>query len=105
MSLIQNELSKEQKSERTRAEIEKLLLTGCDELYLRSKFIFDLVWDNKHGLTPQEVFDSFGTEALSFAKLFGLTEKLVKMIDDRWNLVRPLEIIPQDDGSIKVQET
>lgn len=95
MGLIQGELTKEQKEQKTRGLIDESLKSAATALYFNAIKIFKQVWENPEGLTAQEVFDQYGIDGLAFAKLFASAQPLVSAIDpNMWKLVRPAVVTP-----------
>ena len=88
MALIQTELTDEQKIERTRAALDLHLSEGAKELYYRSQCIWKLFWAND--VSCQAVFDSFGADALSMAKMLAQAKAMIEAISPEiWTLQRP----------------
>ena len=108
MGLIKTDLTTEEKLARTRADLDKIMTAGSRELYFRAEQVWTLFWRNPQGLTCQEVFDSFGTHALSMAQLLLQAKALIEKIDPSiWQLERPGTVTPvlvdgQPNGSVMV---
>lgn len=95
MGIIDQVLTEEQKAIKTRGLINERLKGVSKALYFNACQVFDMVWNNADGLSAQQVFDSYGDEAVAFAQLFARVEPLVRLIDnDMWTLVRPGSIVP-----------
>ena len=94
MSLIQSgsnqgptELTTEEKQNLTKKQIEKDAYDAYETLIKTYETIYKRVWQNHLGLTPQEVFDSLGTQGV---ELFQLSALLVQTV----NTAQPGTIIP-----------
>ena len=61
-----------------------------------------LVWQNSDGLSPQEVFDAFGTDAVELLRLSSIVKNAINaatpnVIDDI-----PATLTPNEDGTVTV---
>ena len=65
--------------------------------------LFNQLWHNPQGLTPQQVFDSFGTESVEFFTLgLGLYQFMNTLVPGTIELDAPYPYEIQPDGSIVV---
>jgi len=95
MALIQITLTEAEKLARTRAEIDVHLGQGAKDLYYRATQIWALFWANPQGLTCQQVFDSFGPQALDMAMMLNSSKLLIDKVDPTiWELTRPGTVTP-----------
>ena len=99
----QKELTKEQKQERTAMQIAKKSYETYAALIGTYKDLQQKVWNNPSGLTPQEVFDSLGTNA---GELFTLSALLVQTVNsvkpNTLNPAQPYEYTINEDGTVTV---
>lgn len=83
MSLINNvptnptDPTKEELTNRNNARIKKIALNIYRTMQNRHESVWDMIWNNKDGLTPQEVLDSFGPDA---AELFLFSSNIQTML-------------------------
>lgn len=88
------ELTLEQKQAKAREELNTLMVRGATDLYQTSTFIWEKFWANPD-LSAQEVFDSFGSDALAMAKMLSQVKGIIDKIDDTmWKLARPGTVTP-----------
>lgn len=102
------ELSKAEKQQRTR----KRLIQGVNSVYQQMtstlEFGFNAVYGNNQGLTPQEVFDAFGTDAVEMLRLSAiLQETLIEAHPEIEAKMpsHPYELIPNEDGTVTVGQS
>lgn len=102
------ELTLEQKQAKVREELNALMFRGAADLYQTSTFIWEKFWANPD-LSAQEVFDSFGADALAMAKMLGVVKgQIIDKVDDTmWKLkrlgtVEPVLVNGQQNGHVKV---
>ncbi len=96
MSIIDSEMTLEQKQEKTRYELKAHMINGARDQYTRMQLGWGYVWNNPYGLTPQQVADSLGTKALAVFQLQALAKSVVDAVDPTiWQLgARPGTITP-----------
>ena len=110
MSLIQRgssqgprELTKEDKQEITKGQIEKDAYDAFKTLTETYNKIYNRVWENHLGLTPQEVFDALGPQG---AELFQLSALLVQTVNTAQpgtiKPAQPYEFTINGDGTVTV---
>lgn len=110
MSLIQGganrgprELTKEEKQEFTKTQIEKDAYEAFSTLTKTYEKIYKRVWENHLGLTPQEVFDSLGPQG---AELFQLSALLVQTVNTAQpgaiQPAQPYEFTINPDGTVTI---
>lgn len=101
MGIIQKDLTLKDKQVKTRTHLNVHLTAGASQLYLRSQQVWVHFWNNPEGLSCQEVFDSFGTDAFAMAKLLGQCKALIDSIDPTlWKLERPGTVVPVMENGI-----
>ena len=105
MGLIESnevtELTKEQKLDIT----EKRVRRQCKSMFAQIKnnhlLLWDLIWNNDQGLSPQEVLDKMGTDA---AELFELSDSIQQLASsacmDYVAKVTPNEYTLNEDGTV-----
>ncbi len=102
MGLIKEQITKDEKLQKTREDLDLNLKAAAASLYFQAQKIFNIVWNNEYGLTAQDVFDQYGPDGLDFAKLFASAQPLVAAIDpNMWKLVRPATVTPVLDSNNK----
>jgi len=110
MSLIQRgsdnkpkELTIEQKQELVTAQIEQQAFKAHSTLVKTYQDLYDRVWENRLGLTPQQVFDGLGTQGV---ELFKLSHLLVTIVNSAQpgtiKLIQPYEYTINPDGTVTV---
>jgi len=109
MSLIDGALTTVEKQNKTKILILNELQSGTVIIQSIGERIFDHVWNNADGLSAQEVFDSFGSNAATFATLFQQIVGLLNTIKPGvWTRTRPGTITAnvgengQPDGTVTV---
>lgn len=84
---LNRKITLEQKQAITGDEISKLMSGGARSLYCFAKQAFDLFWKNPHGLTCQQVFDSYGNQGVEMADLLSKAKVVIDTIDPTlWKL-------------------
>lgn len=67
--------------------------------------MFHSVWENQLGLTPQEVFDSFGKDAGSLHALFGIFSTALNQAQPGSIVVsEPKTVVINQDGTVTVAQ-
>ena len=104
MALIQvGRLTTEEKKQKTRDR----LVRSMESLYGNMRAVYEqnfrAVWSNPDGLTPQEVMDAFGTDAVEFfSGGVGLYRYLDTVVPGGINLPAPSEVTPHGDGTVTI---
>lgn len=97
----QGELTLEQKKERVKKRIERKTYETYAGLIGSYNDLSKMVWHNPQGLTPQQVFDSLGTNA---AELFELSALLVQTVNTAkpgtLDPAQPYEYTVNEDGTV-----
>ena len=111
MSLINNvpteptEPTTEQLVARTNTRIKKVSLNIYKTILNRHESVWEMIWDNSNGLTPQEVLDSFGSDA---AELFLFSSNIQTMLAAAGAgyvpVETPNEFVVNGDGTVTVGE-
>ena len=102
MGLILEQGTKEQKQTKSRLELNTLMLNGAEDLYAKSQSIWKLFWANPDGLSCQDMFDSFGADALAMAQLLDSAKTLITKVNPTlWTLERPGTVTPVIGGDGK----
>jgi hypothetical protein len=106
MSILENaQKTTEEKIYDTRTEITKISTRLYSKINKQHAKIFNLVWNNSEGLTPQEVFDEYGTEASSlFVFCSGIQQMLVQANESYELLVPTHSYVINEDGTVTVGE-
>jgi hypothetical protein len=67
--------------------------------------VFESIWANKNGLTPQECFDALGTDAATLLYLAGSLQNAVNTLaPGTINITTPegFQLVPNQDGTVTV---
>ena len=65
--------------------------------------LFSTVFDNELGLTPQQVFDSFGADAAELAGILqGIGEAVSSLLPGGTGLSLPVNLVSNPDGTVTV---
>lgn len=99
----QQELTTEQKQERVKKQIARKSFETLQGLVGSYNDIRQMAWENRAGLTPQEVFDAIGANG---AELFQLSALLVNTVNtakpDTLDSSQPYEFTINPDGTVTV---
>lgn len=94
-------LADKQASER--AVIQQVMSGALANLAGAAQSIFNKVWKNSLGLTPQQVFDSFGVDAGTLHSMLGEVSSLCNSVKaGSLNLVEPKVVTIHQDGTVTV---
>ena len=110
MSLIQRggdntpkELTVAQKQELVIRQIEQRAFKTHETLVATYRDLYDRVWENRLGLTPQQVFDGLGTQGV---ELFKLSQLLVTTVNSATpgsiGATQPYDYTINPDGTVTV---
>ena len=109
MSLISNiptgptEPTTEQLIARTNSRIKKVSLNIYKTMENRHESVWDLIWNNKDGLTPQEILDSFGSDAAELFLFSGSIQAMLASAGAGYVPVEtPNEFVVNGDGTVTV---
>lgn len=98
-------LSRAEKQVRTAQNIKALANQGFQGLFKTAKLGLVLVWENPDGLSPQEVFDSLGTDAGAY---LNVARKTIALLNEELPGTLPEEtpkpVTINDDGTVTVGE-
>ena len=102
--ILNNDLTQEEKIEKHKADIIK----KNNKLYNRMKrehqTLFNMIWSDEL-LSPQEVLDSFGTDAVDLFTFSSKIQELLEQVDSSYvALVPPMPYVINEDGSVSVGE-
>jgi hypothetical protein len=107
MPIIKITESEAQKSKAELKEITRMRIQGSvNQLYsqmvknLRENMA--LVWQNKDGLTPQEVFDAFGTDAVELLRLSSIVKNAINAATPGTIPDLTATITPNEDGTVSI---
>lgn len=65
--------------------------------------IFEFLWNNRDGLSPQEVCDALGTDAASLFILFGTMKATINSVKPgALTLSAPFEFTINEDGTVTI---
>jgi len=99
----QQELTLAEKQTRVKKQISRKTFETLQGLIGSYNDIRQMVWNNRQGLTPQEVFDALGTNG---AELFQLSGLLVTTVNtakpDTLDAAQPYEFTINPDGTVTV---
>lgn len=105
MAIIGSEVEKSLdvlKSE-ARSQIQALMNVSFDRLVRDFGTLFQQVWNNQNGLTPQQIFDAFGTDAVQLFVIAGTIQDAVNHIQpSTLNGTPPLPYVIHQDGTVTV---
>jgi len=111
MSLIDNttpgqqELSLEQKQTRAKNRIKNAAKNIYETVKNKHDQLWNVVWDNPAGLTPQEVIDAFGTDAKELFTYSQSLQTLLSEANENYVVkVTPNLVTINTDGSVTVGE-
>lgn len=96
-------LTEEKKKAISKSRIKFLVTGNIDRLIEQFNEIFNLVWDNPHGLTPQQVFDAFGTEAGDLFTVSSAIGSAILAVNPSWvPPTRPFPHVINQDNTVTV---
>lgn len=99
------ELTKEQKQELVRKRLVQMTNAIYSMMLNTHKQGMATVWENRLGLTPQEVMDALGTDAADLLRLSQLLKTTLSEADESTELVdTPQELTVNADGTVTVNE-
>ena len=100
-----DEMSLEEKQKLVAKRIKDAVTNNFNQLKSTHESLVKLVFDNRFGLTPQQVFDSLGTEA---GKLVALSQALMTFMSsvsgEEVTFTPPVSYTVNEDGTITVNE-
>jgi 3-methyladenine DNA glycosylase Tag len=104
MGILNNDFTQEQNINRLKAEI----ITKNSRLYRKMKRehrdLFNKIWKSEE-VSPQEILDSFGTDAVSLFVYSSAIQTLLSQVDNTYTpMVPPSEYIINPDGTVTVVE-
>lgn len=106
MSIIPGqEQTIEEKQAQEKVLIQQMLTNSVKSLSFETVQVFDKVWKNEAGLSPQQVFSAFGTDAGTLHSMLGTIQNLVNSVSPgSLDLVEPKVVHVNQDGSVTVAE-
>ena len=114
MSILTNtnisQLTTEQKQAAVASSIKRTAVVNYQQLVRIQKEGIRTVWNNPYGLTPQQVCDALGTDAVKVFDIHGVLTDAIVQIADR-DGVTPDVALPKknftrnQDGTVTVLET
>lgn len=96
----------EQKQKAVEIRIKKQSVDMLQNIKQIHQQMMQIVWQNKQGLTPQQVMDAFGSDA---AELFQLSNALLTMLktvkpdDEYGNTKAPYDYTINEDGTVTIE--
>ena len=91
------------KQARTKDQIIRASSQTYASLKGSTQSLFNLVWKNQYGLTPQQVFDALGTDAASLHGLFAPVAGILNAaVPGSINLTEPDAVTVNPDGTCTV---
>jgi len=95
----------EEKLEATEQKVKHLCKNMFEHINNNHSLIWDLVWNNKLGFTPQEVIDTFGTDAKDLFELSdGIQTLAASACSDYVVKTTPNEYTVNPDGTVTIGE-
>lgn len=92
-----------QKKVQVKAMMSNAMQRSFNQLVADFNKSFDMVWNNKAGLTPQDVFDAFGVEAAQLFQVAGATQSLINtLVPNTATAVPPNAYVMNQDGTVTV---
>lgn len=108
MSIIQTGsqgpvLTKEQLTKRTNQQIRVLLNNQFRQIIQVTNQVAELVWNNAEGLTPKEVVDALGTDAVQLFQIGAVMAGAINAITpNTLPTEAPYNVTINQDGSVTV---
>ena len=89
------------------AQVENRIRNANAELYntiiQRHNALWNMIWNNRLGFTPQQIFDQFGTEASELFVFSGQMQTMLVSINSEYvPLVPPYNYTINADGTVTV---
>lgn len=96
-------LSQELLKIQAREQLEKMINLSFDRLIQDFNYLFSEVWVNSNGLSPQEVFDSFGEDASSLFLMAQAVQDCVNTIQPKTlDISAPAKYSLNKDGTVTI---
>lgn len=106
MSIINTDISKlavQDKQVLVKVQINTQMTNTYSTLIATTNGIFNQVWSNKIGLTAQQVFDAFGTDAATLVSMFGVLVTAINQLQPNGiSLSAPHTFVINQDGTVTV---
>jgi 3-methyladenine DNA glycosylase Tag len=102
--ILNNDFTQEQKINRLKAEIIKKNSRLYKKIKREHKNLFNMIWESEE-VSPQEILDSFGTDAESlFVYSISMQTLLAQVNSEYVPLETPNEYVINEDGTVTVGE-
>jgi len=99
------EPTKEQKLNETKSTIKNISKNMFETIVKRHQFVWDMIWDNSRGLTPQEVVDAFGSDAYELFVFSLNIQTLLAQANINYSFMStPNEFVINPDGTVTIGE-
>ena len=104
MGLLDNKQpTQEEKIHDLRKNITKVSQKMYSKMDRHHKQLWSLIWNNSSGLTAQEVFDEYGSDACQFFLLSQNIQTMLASVDSNYEpLVPPHPYTINEDGTVMV---
>jgi len=97
--------TQEEKIHDLRQEVLKVSTRMYNKMERQHQQLWDLIWENSSGLTPQEVLDEYGTDAKDFFIISESIQTLLVQVRPTYTVLEtPNLYVINEDGTITVGE-
>ena len=95
--------TQEEKIHDLRQEVLKVSTRMYNKMERQHQQLWDLIWENSSGLTPQEVLDEYGTDASSFFIISESIQTLLVQVRPTYTVLEtPNLYVINEDGTVTV---
>ena len=103
IDLPKREITEAQKIEMVERRIRQMNKSLFEQIKQQHTTIFNEIWNNRMGLSAQQIFDSFDTDAKDLFIFSTHIQTLLKQVDPSYELLTPpLPYIMNEDGTVTV---
>ncbi len=103
IDLPKREITEAQKIEMVERRIRQMNKSLFEQIKQQHTTIFNEIWNNRMGLSAQQIFDSFDTDAKDLFIFSSQIQTLVKQIDEDYQpLIPPQPYTINEDGTVTV---